>query len=130
VSGLALGSDLWWAQAALDAGLELWAAVPFPQQADRWPAADRATWRRLLDQAAKIRTFGQEPSTGLLHARNDGMLDVSAAVVAVWRPSVTTGGTASAVRKAQSRRMPVVHLDPDRRTVGQLPVLGTTLSEV
>jgi len=39
------------------------------------------------------------------------------AVVAVHRPSKVDGGTASALRKARARRLPVILIDPDFRTV-------------
>lgn len=30
ISGMAVGADLWWADAVVKAGLRLWAHVPFP----------------------------------------------------------------------------------------------------
>jgi uncharacterized phage-like protein YoqJ len=117
ISGMAIGADMWWAEELLSAGVRLWAHVPFPQQPDRWPPAERARWRRLLDQAAQVTTYGDAYDVCLLHERNDGMLAYSQAVVAVWKRSKTTGGTASAFRKARRRGLPIVHLDPERRTV-------------
>lgn len=117
VSGMALGTDLWWAGELVTAEVDLWAHVPFPQQPDPWKPTDRAEWRRLLSLAKPVTTYGDAYDVKLLHARNDGMLDVSAAVVAVLKGSKTSGGTASAVRKARRRRLPLVHLDPERRTI-------------
>jgi uncharacterized phage-like protein YoqJ len=127
ISGMALGADMLWAEAVLDAGLGLHAHVPFPQQPNLWPDDQRVRWRRLLERAAEVVWYGdldgvpeaQRKATAvrLLHARNDGMLAASAAVVAVYDPRQTGGGTASAVRKAIRLRLPVVHLDPAARTV-------------
>jgi uncharacterized phage-like protein YoqJ len=117
ISGMASGVDLWWAEALLAAGLNLWAYVPFPQQPDRWPDADRREWRRILDRAQRVRTFGDRYSVRLLHARNHGMLSDSTAVVACWAPHMTTGGTFAAVREAHRRGMPGVWIDPRARSV-------------
>jgi uncharacterized phage-like protein YoqJ len=117
ISGMAVGTDLWWAAAVVHAGLKLSAHIPFPQQPDRWRQADRAEWCRLRALADVHTLYGTTYDVRLLHARNDGMLIASAAVVAVWKPSRTSGGTASAVRKARAMGLPVVHLNPERRTV-------------
>ncbi|MFY1686435.1 hypothetical protein [Plantactinospora sp. WMMB782] len=120
VSGMAIGTDLWWAAALVDAGVDLWAHVPFPQQPNPWEARNPdayAEWHRLCRVAKRLKTYGGRYDVRTLHARNDGMLDVSAAVVAVWKRSQTTGGTASAVEKANRRGLPIIHLDPERQTV-------------
>lgn len=125
VSGMALGVDLWWAAALVDADVSLWAHVPFPQQPGVWPsAADRAEWRRLCDLAVEVTVYGDRYDIRHLHARNDGMLRVANAVVAVHKRSKSDGGTASAVRKARDLGRPIVLLDPEHKTVtlSNLPV--------
>jgi uncharacterized phage-like protein YoqJ len=117
ISGMAIGTDLWWAAAVVNAGVRLWAHIPFPGQPDRWRQADRAEWVRLRDLADEVTLYGTAYDVRLLHARNDGMLAAADAVVAVWKPSKTSGGTASAVRKARAMGLLVVHLNPERRTV-------------
>lgn len=119
ISGMALGCDTWWAEAVLAAGLTLGAHVPFPQQPDRWTAQDQQVWRDLCGRAdaAHSRTYADAYSNQALHARNAGMLAASAAVVCVWCPNRREGGTYSAVRTAQQKRMAGVHLDPCARTV-------------
>lgn len=117
ISGMALGVDQWWAQAVLDAGLALWAYIPSEEQGARWNVGQLREWQRLLDSAAKVRVFGTGYSVGLLHARNDGMLDDADAVVAVHRQSKTQGGTASAVGKARKRGLTTISVDPDKHQV-------------
>jgi uncharacterized phage-like protein YoqJ len=119
ISGMAIGADLWWADAVVRAGLRLEAHVPFPQQPDKWRDTDKAEWQRLLGHAAETTTYGTGYSVRLLHARNDGMIRACSAAVAVLDPSKTEGGTASAVRKLLAVNVPIVHVDP----VAQLTTL-------
>ncbi|WP_165947283.1 SLOG family protein [Micromonospora sp. 15K316] len=121
VSGMALGTDLWWADETDTAGMKLWAHVPFPQQPNPWRDEDKTEWRRLLDRAAKVTTYGDHYDVKLLHARNDGMLAAGSVIVAVHKRSKTTGGTASAVRKAERLGLPIIRIDPERRTVTLSP---------
>lgn len=125
--GMAAGGDLLWAEALTTAGVRWTAHVPYPQQPDWWPQVDRARWRSLLEcAAAGTVVYGDldavpaekraKEAPRLLHARNDGMLDRSQAVVALWSPGRPRGGTWSAVRKAGLRGLPVIWLDPDART--------------
>lgn len=124
--GMALGGDLAWGEAAVSGGLRLHAHVPYPQQPDRWPVAQRARWRSLWECAAEERTVygdldaaadGQRSKLApkLLHARNDGMLDQlrPGVLVAVWVPARQRGGTWSAVNKAAKRRLPIIWVDPE-----------------
>lgn len=115
ISGMALGADLWWADAVVKAGLKLWAHVPFPQQPDKWHPADRDEWVRLCRVADKLTMYGGYYDVKTLHARNDGMIKASAAAVAVWLPAKRDGGTASAVRKLTAVGLPVIHVNPATR---------------
>jgi len=116
ISGMALGADLWWADAVVKAGLKLWAHVPFPQQPDKWSEDDKTDWSRLCRLAEKLTTYGGYYDVKTLHARNDGMIKVSAAAIAVHDPRKTSGGTASAVRKLAALGLPVIHVNPETRT--------------
>jgi hypothetical protein len=116
ISGMAIGTDLWWADALCRAGVPFEAHVPFPQQPKPWDGPDQAEWHRLVGLAARTVTYGADFDVKLLHARNDGMLRASSAVVAVHLPAKRTGGTASAVRKAAAMRLPIIHINPAART--------------
>ena len=128
ISGLALGFDLDWAEAILEAGLTLWVAIPFEQQAARWKAADQARWNRIRAAATRERVIGHiaadlEPRyrsaavNRLLFKRNTTMLDFGQAVLTVWEPGRLDGGTAGALLEAAKRQIPGVHLDPVTRRV-------------
>ncbi len=116
ISGMALGADQWWASAALAARLELWAFIPFPQQAEKWSIVDQRTWEYLRGRAAKEMVIAGSYSVQALHARNDTMLNFADLVVAAWDPRITSGGTASCVRKAMSRGAPILHVNLETMT--------------
>lgn len=100
ISGMALGADTWWAQSALRAGLDLWAYVPFSVQPVKWSREEQDVWRDLMTRANRRVILAQEYDVRLLHTRNDLMLRDADVIVAVHDPDKSTGGTASAVRKA------------------------------
>ncbi len=115
ISGMAIGADLWWADASVRAGLLLHAHVPFPQQPDKWRDEDKVEWRRLLGLAVSTTTYGSGYDVRLLHKRNDGMIAACSLAVAVHDPRKTEGGTASAVRKLIGLDIPVIHVNPEAR---------------
>lgn len=126
ISGMATGVDLWWADAALHAGLQLHAYIPFPQQASRWRRpADVREWHRLRGLATEEKVLYDHPDVRHLHARNRAMLKASDACVCVWNPSKRSGGTWQAINDAY-RILPGreygIHVDPVRRkTIALLP---------
>lgn len=133
ISGLALGFDMDWAEAVLDAGMILWAAIPYIEQPSRWSAANRARWQRLRAAASRERIVGEIPAdlpkaarsaraNQLLFKRNIHMLRPARAVITDWEPGRLDGGTAGALLHAATLGMPGVHLDPVSRHVNfELP---------
>lgn len=121
ISGMALGADMEWAWAVLSSrhanrpGPALWAFIPFPQQADRWSGSQIDEWSYLRSRADRETIVADSYSVRALHARNDAMLLESDLVIAVWNPTIVTGGTASCVDKAMQLGLPVIHVDPVAR---------------
>ncbi len=111
ITGMALGWDLAVAEAADQHGIPFCAAVPYPQQADRWPAADRARWERLLGRAARIDVGGQLPLTHLLHKRNHWIVGQCEELWAFWNGS--PGGTGNCVLYAAKTGRSMVPLWDD-----------------
>jgi len=113
ISGMAVGADALWADAALQAGLQLWAYIPFPQQEEdrRWTAEDRADWAHLRSRAEREVVLGDHYDVRLLHARNDAMLRDADLLIAVCDPRRTVGGTASTLKKARKAAKPIVIVD-------------------
>lgn len=116
ISGMALGVDLAFAEAALDLGIPLVAALPLPEQNVRWQRREALRWERVVGRAARVvevwREVGYETHTPVarLLRRNEWMLDHSTEIVAAWdgRP---TGGTAHAIEGAKRRGRAVLVVD-------------------
>jgi hypothetical protein len=118
--GAALGADTEFAWAALHAALELHAHVPFPEQADRWPYADREIYRNLLGRCATRHPYGPSFDVRWFGVRNQGLVDFAAerggVMLAIWSPSRRSGGTFDALQRAAGV-VPVIHFDLDRLQV-------------
>jgi hypothetical protein len=118
--GMALGSDTEFGWAALHAGLALHAHIPFPEQADCWPYADREIYRNLLDRCATRHTYGPSYDRRWFGVRNQGLVDFAAerggVMVAIWAPSRRSGGTFDALKRAAGV-VPTIHFDLDRLQV-------------
>jgi len=141
ISGMARGFDLELFEAVqATAGLAAHACSPFPQQADRWPVAQRERWRAAIDQAASVHFVGDlagvpagrrsAEANRLLFMRNDEMLlaaaDASGAVVALYDQTRNhNSGTHDTFEKALGKRrvrgrrlyLPIVYLNPAARSV-------------
>ncbi|GBF17426.1 hypothetical protein Br6_04832 [Rhodococcus sp. Br-6] len=110
ISGMATGADLWWADAAHEAGLAVWAYQPYPQQTDSWKPEQVSEHARLLALAHRQVMVGGRLEKRFFHDRNALMLADSDVVIAVRDPRISTGGTVSALREL-GRRRPVITID-------------------
>lgn len=134
-TGMAVGGDTVWGKVVADCGLQLRAAIPYPDQpldgtdgrfGQRWTKQQIADWQQLKDYAE--RTGGVEyvhdhnprssqERVGMLHARNDWMLKRTQAVVGIWAPANIRGGTYSCLRKAAGAGKPIILVNLATRTV-------------
>lgn len=123
ISGLARRFDMDWAEAALEAGLRLWACIPFEGQDSRWTKADKARYARLRAAASQEKVIGTIPddlpakrrsaaANSLIYKRNICMVQRAGALLTIWEPGRLDGGTAGTLLLAAARNMPGVHLDP------------------
>jgi hypothetical protein len=131
VSGMADGVDLWFARAVVGAGLELRAVIPYESQPTKWLPGNRLEWHRLRETAGNPEPLYADPRSAeeaaqFLDERNRVMLRQSDAVLACWIRS-RRGGTRNAVRDAQGRGLPGLHLDPSLRHVA--PAFGVRCVE-
>lgn len=144
ISGLALGFDSDWAEAALEVGLTLCAAVPFEGQDARWNRAQKARYAQLRAAAARVHVGQPIPDDIQPHQRgavvnkrlgqrNVFMLQHATAGITDWEPDRFAGGTAGVLLLAARRELPGIHLDPVNRqvrfelpTVDQVEALALT----
>lgn len=144
--GMANGTDLWAAVAALDLDLELDAYLPFEAeyQNARWNATERAMHLRLLGHAGNafvsgtlpVHPDGMSPADkgratraamlALYHARNTELVNHSDVIVAVWSGR-RHGGTYHALTEAASIQLPVIVLNP--RTLRTVAMSGVQFAE-
>lgn len=108
ISGMALGWDLAFAQAAVELGIPLHAAVPFPGQESQWPASSQFLWRGLISLASSVTEVSPGPyHAGKMQVRNEWMVDRCDRLCALWDGS--NGGTGNCM--AYALRDPKVTID-------------------
>jgi uncharacterized phage-like protein YoqJ len=110
ISGLAIGADLWWAQAARRAGLKVWGYSPCDDQDRHWTEDWKVQRRDVIAHAARVATLSPSFTGRVLQDRNTWMLRDADALVAVVDPRRRRGGTVDALRKARDD-MPIIHID-------------------
>ncbi|RBO85153.1 NADAR family protein [Nocardia puris] len=128
-SGLATGSDQWWAAAAIDAGLDVWGYQPFPGQAANWSPDQQVDHTNIVAAAARLVLVSEQYDTCAFQLRNQLLLGDADAIIAVHDRRITQGGTVSALR-SYAQGMPVITVDPATRTTTLRTVYRTTDSAV
>lgn len=108
ISGMALGWDQALAQAALDLGIPLIAAVPFEGFGQKWPKSSQYRCTALLCRAAEVATVSPYPGTAALHRRNEWMVDRCDLLLALWDGS--WGGTFNCIQYARKVSHPIEFL--------------------
>lgn len=130
-SGMALGTDLWFANACRRRGVPLVAAVPFFNHDALWPPMARVTLREVLAATAHIEVVHREGAVDAAHAaamltaRNAWMLRWGAQaalaggrfqIIAVWNGD-RWGGTADFLRGARAYGVGGIRIEPRTQTV-------------
>ncbi len=117
VTGMAMGFDTWVAEDVLALreafptyGLTLHCAVPFPGQAAKWSAADRARYERILARADEVVTVSPAYSRDCYFARNRYMADMADVLIAAYDGQ--SGGTRYTVEYAYRLGRRVICIDP------------------
>lgn len=112
--GMALGCDLYFAQAVLEMRREypdvtLEAAVPCDTQAKAWSVKQQALYRQLLDSCDRVSYVSHLYHPGCMMERNRYMVDHAAVLLACFNG--TSGGTMNTVLYAQRQGLEVVIID-------------------
>lgn len=113
--GMAQGADLYFCEAVLALRAQhpevtIEAAVPFVDQAKRWPAADQARREALLDQCDFETMVQHNYTAGCMARRNRYMVDRAALLIAVYDGD-PRGGTLNTLTYAMRRGLETVILD-------------------
>lgn len=116
ICGMALGCDLSFCEAALDfrqthPELILEAAIPCPQQADRWRPEQKQRWQNLVEQCSHKTVLSPVYSRWCMLQRDRYMVDHSSRIIAVFNG--TPGGTMQTLTYAMRKKLDIVRLDPE-----------------
>lgn len=115
ISGMAMGCDLYFAEAALALrerchGVTVEGAVPCPTQAQKWPETLRRRWRAILDTCDLETVVQQNYDRWCMLRRDRYIVDRSAAVLAVFDGA--PGGTQYTLNYAMDKKREILLLDP------------------
>ena len=112
VSGGALGTDQWGAEAVLDRGLQLTMAIPCDGYSSRWPQASKDRFEGILKRAEAVKIVCPGPYEAYKNiVRDQWMVDRSKAVIAVF-DGTEHGGTWHTVKAARKAKLPILILNP------------------
>lgn len=116
ICGMARGCDFYFGEAVLElkkrhGEVTLEGAVPYPEQARRWPMADQLRHRRLLERCDVETVVQQVYSKGCMLRRNQYMVDHAQRVIAVYNGKCR-GGTYATINYALDlgRKLDVLYL--------------------
>ena len=117
ICGMALGSDMYFAEAVLSLGERhedavLEAAIPCPEQAEHWSGEHRRRYEALLGRCGMRTVVSRSYTPDCMEKRNRYMVDATAHMIAVFNGS--PGGTKSTIEYAQRKGLDIILLDPDR----------------
>ncbi len=117
ITGGALGFDTLAAASVINLrrtaypDIRLVLALPCPEQANRWSAANRALYRDLRENADEVCMVSQQYSPGCMQKRNQYMIDRSSYLISyVARPS---GGSFATLQYAQKQGLHIQNLAPN-----------------
>jgi uncharacterized phage-like protein YoqJ len=111
ISGMALGTDSYFAFVCIKLGIPFIAAVPFLNQESKWPKASQDTYHKLLAKAAEVVIVSEGGySAEKMQTRNIWMTDRCDTLIAVWDQS--SGGTANCIAYAKSVVRDIIYIDP------------------
>lgn len=108
ISGMAQGFDQALAQAALNIGISVRAAVPCRGQEKKWTAKAQRYYQKLLSQCHKVVYISETYTKHCMQDRNIYMVDECDKIFAMWDGS--SGGTKNCVDYADSKKKEIINL--------------------
>ncbi len=118
LSGGALGFDLMAAEIVLSLRerypwIRLIMVIPFDGQADRWPEAQRARWRSIIEASDQVIHISHAYDRGVFFRRNHYLVENADMLLAAYDGQ--PGGTAKTVAYAKRHGVKVARLPPVRK---------------
>ena len=121
ISGMALGTDQWFAQHAVDLGIPFTAAVPFDGQEKKWPQESQNKYKILIEHAREqVIVSPGEYAGWKMSQRNKWMIDNSDIAIVVYDPGSKVGGTYNAWKTIQKKKLPTIWIKPSIQPVIEL----------
>ena len=116
LSGMALGSDTWAAEAVLNLrkkkpALKLHCILPCKTQAEKWPVSEQERYQKILAQADSIFFTSRTYHPNCMLERNRFMVEKAHLLLAVYNGQPHSG-TAAAVRHAQKLGCDIIIINP------------------
>jgi len=118
ICGMATGSDLFFCEAVLalreqNPDITLEAAIPCPEQADRWPEALQQRHANLLSRCDLQTLVSKHYTPDCMRRRNQYMVDQSSVLIAVYNGSGNQrSGTFSTMLYAIRQGLELIELTP------------------
>lgn len=113
LSGMAQGSDQYFAMVAHKLGIPFVAVIPFENQESKWPEASQKTYRLLRKLAAEeIIVSSGGYASFKMQVRNEYLVDHCDKLVGIWNRD-TFGGTYNCLQYAKSINREIVLINPN-----------------
>lgn len=114
-TGMALGVDMWAAEAVIELKklypeIKLTAVIPCPEQANRWSSAHKARYQSILKNCDKKITVSPNYTRGCMLKRNKALVEMCDILVAVFDGQ--SGGTKQTVELAKARGRKTMLISP------------------
>lgn len=111
ISGMALGVDMLFAEAAIEIGIPLEAAIPCRNQEKIWRPEFQKHYHSILEKASIVTLVTDAPyKPELMQIRNEYMVNRCDVLLAIWNG--TPGGTANCVAYAYERGKEIIRIVP------------------
>lgn len=110
--GMAVGTDMYFAEQVLAHNYPLIAFLPFKGYEDMWPKAQKEQLKALLAKAAQVKYVSEPPYyPWKMILRDKVMVQDTSLVLSVW-DGRTEGGTFKTIEYAKELRLPIWNINP------------------
>lgn len=111
ISGFAQGVDLWAASIALSLDIPVVAAIAFDEQSKSFEPLYKKQFDKLLEFSTEV-YIDKYYHEGVFQDRNEYMVDNSDKLIAVYNPTLGSGGTLNCINYAKQQNKEIIYIDP------------------